>query len=327
MSDPAIRTESLSKTYSSGLFNRETVHALRDMSLTVRRGEIFGLLGPNGAGKTTLLKLLLGIAWPTTGRATLFGRATHDPQAREAVGYLPEKHRFPDFLTSDQMLHLYGRLSGVANADREARIPELLEQVDMTEWRHTKLKKFSKGMMQRVGLAQALLNEPELIFLDEPTDGVDPVGRREIRDILLWLHDQGKTIFLNSHLLSEVEKVCTRVAILNQGELVREGTIDELTATERVYELHTTRIPDAVLHQLGDRLRKGEPFETSTPPIVQYRLQVEGRADLNAVLDRLRSANVDLEAVQPLRRSLEDYFIDVVSPQATPPMTDETAAA
>lgn len=324
MPDAAIRTESLAKTYRSGLINRETVHALRDVSLTVRRGEIFGLLGPNGAGKTTLLKLLLGIAWPTTGRATLFGRPTHEPGARDPVGYLPEKHRFPDFLTSDQMLHLYGRLSGVTAAEREARIPELLKQVDMTEWRHTKLKKFSKGMMQRVGLAQALLSDPDLVFLDEPTDGVDPVGRREIRDILLWLHDQGKTIFLNSHLLSEVEKVCTRVAILNQGELVREGTIDELTATEQVYRLHTTRIPDAVLQQLGNRIRKGDPFETSTPSIVQYRLQVENRADLNAVLDRLRSANVDLEAVHPLRRSLEDYFIDVVSPQANGASVNET---
>jgi ABC-2 type transport system ATP-binding protein len=317
MPDAAIRTESISKTYRSGLFNREIVHALRDVSLTVQRGEIFGLLGPNGAGKTTLLKILLGIAWPTTGRATLFGRATHEPAAREHVGFLPEKHRFPNFLTSDQMLHLYGRLSGVSSDHRAARIPELLDQVDMTEWRHTKLKKFSKGMMQRVGLAQALLGDPDLVFLDEPTDGVDPVGRREIRDILLWLHDQGKTIFLNSHLLSEVEKVCTRVAILNRGELVREGTIDELTAMERVYTLHTTRIHDAVLDRLGDRIRPADPFETSTPAVVQYQLQVEDRADLNAVLDRLRSANVELDAVQPVRRSLEDYFIDVVSPPAS----------
>lgn len=314
MSDPAIRTEALSKTYRSGFINRETVRALRDVSLTVNRGEIFGLLGPNGAGKTTLLKILLGIAWPTSGRARLFGHATHEPAARRRVGYLPEKHRFPDFLTTDQMLHLYGRLSGVPPDERTARIPELLDQVDMTEWRQTKLKKFSKGMMQRVGLAQALLNDPDLIFLDEPTDGVDPVGRREIRDILLWLHDQGKTIFLNSHLLSEVEKVCTRVAILNKGELVRHGTIDELTAIERVYDIQSTRIPEPVLEGLDERIRPVEPFETSTPSIFRYRLQVNDRTDLNAALDRLRSADVELEAVEPVRRSLEDYFIDVVSP-------------
>jgi len=315
MPAPAIRTEALSKTYRSGIINRASVHALREVSLTVQRGEIFGLLGPNGAGKTTLLKMLLGIAWPTSGRARLFGHATHTPAARQQVGYLPEKHRFPDFLTTDQMLHLYGRLSGVSSDEREARIPELLDQVDMTEWRGTKLKKFSKGMMQRVGLAQALLNDPDLVFLDEPTDGVDPVGRREIRDILLWLHNQGKTIFLNSHLLSEVEKVCTRVAILNQGELVRLGTIDELTAMERLYDLQATRIPEPVLSALDDVLRPADAFETSQDAIFRYRLQVEDRADLNAVLDRLRGADVELEAVEPVRRSLEDYFIDVVSPQ------------
>jgi len=314
MPDAAIRTEALSKAYRSGLINREVVHALREVSLTVNRGEIFGLLGPNGAGKTTLLKILLGIAWPTSGRAMLFGHATHQPAARRTVGFLPEKHRFPDFLTTDQMLHLYGRLSGVPADEREARIPTLLDQVDMTEWQHTKLKKFSKGMMQRVGLAQALLHDPDLVFLDEPTDGVDPVGRREIRDLLLWLHDQGKTIFLNSHLLSEVEKVCTRVAILNNGELVRHGTIDELTAIERVYDLQSTAIPDATLRALSDRIRPADNFETSASSVFRYRLQVEDRADLNAVLDRLRSADVELDAVQPVRRSLEDYFIDVVSP-------------
>lgn len=324
MPDAAIRTESLSKTYRSGLIRRDTVHALRDVNLTVQRGEIFGLLGPNGAGKTTLLKILLGIAWPTTGRATLFGTSTQSAAARTAVGFLPEKHRFPSFLTTDQMLHLYGRLSGVPTAERSARIPDLLAQVNMTDWRHSKLKTFSKGMIQRVGIAQALLNDPDLVFLDEPTDGVDPVGRREIRDILLWLHEQGKTIFLNSHLLSEVEKVCTRVAILHRGELVRQGTIDELTAVERVYDVHATRIPDAVLDQLGNRLRPLEPFEAAAPSVFRYRLQADDRADLNAVLDRLRSAHVDLEAVHPVRRSLEDYFIDVVAPpgEGTNPETD-----
>lgn len=313
MPETAVRTESLSKTYRSGLVNRETVHALKDVTLQVECGEIFGLLGPNGAGKTTLLKILLGIAWPTTGRAQLFGQPTTQPAARARVGYLPEKHRFPDFLTSEQMLHLYGRLSGVPTTEREARIPELLEQVDMAEWRHTKLKKFSKGMMQRVGLAQALLNDPDLIFLDEPTDGVDPVGRREIRDILLWLHDQGKTIFLNSHLLSEVEKVCTRVAILHEGELVRHGTIDELTAVERVYDVVATAIPAAVLADLEDMLHPADQTETSNPDLFRYHVLADSRADLNAVLDRLRSEGVALEAVHPVRRSLEDYFIDVVS--------------
>lgn len=313
MPEAAVRTESLSKTYRSGIVAREAVRALKEVDLQVERGEIFGLLGPNGAGKTTLLKILLGIVRPSSGRATLFGRSTTRPEARARVGYLPEKHRFPDFLTSEQMLHLYGRLSGVPTAVREARIPQLLEQVDMSEWRHTKLKKFSKGMMQRVGLAQALLNDPDLLFLDEPTDGVDPVGRREIRDILLQLHEQGKTIFLNSHLLSEVEKICTRVAILNEGRLVRHGTIEALTAVERVYDVLATRIPEPVLADLGETLRPADREETNDPSIRRYQVLAESRAVLNAVLDRLRSASVELEAVHPVRRSLEDYFIDVVS--------------
>lgn len=316
MDEPAVQVDALSKTYRTGFFGRDAVRALRDVSLTVNTGEIFGLLGPNGAGKTTLLKILLGIAHASAGRAALFGRSVENPAARNQIGFLPEKHRFPDFLTAEQMLHLYGRLSGVPDERRTERIPELLEKVGMAQWRDTKIKKYSKGMMQRVGLAQALLNDPELVFLDEPTDGVDPVGRREIRDLLLWLHDEGKTVFLNSHLLSEVEKVCTRVAILNEGRLVRHGTIEELTATERVYDLLATPIPESIVTEAGDSLRWMEDNPPSDSGLRRYRLRAEDRSELNALLDRLRNAEVLIESVQPVRRTLEDYFIDVVGQKA-----------
>jgi ABC-2 type transport system ATP-binding protein len=313
MPEPAVYVESLSKTYTSGVLSRESVHALRDVTLTVQTGEIFGLLGPNGAGKTTLLKILLSIVRPTQGRATLFGQPVHDASARTQIGFLPEKHRFPDFMTADQMLRLYGRLSGVPPEASDERIPALLERVGMTKWRSTKIKKYSKGMLQRVGLAQALLNDPDIVFLDEPTDGVDPVGRRDIRDLLLWIHDQGKTVFLNSHLLSEVEKVCTRVAILNEGRLVRQGSVQELTAVERVYDLKATPVPEALLDEFGDMLQRSEGGPTGAGGLAQYRVLAEDRSALNAVLDRLRQHEVEVEAVQPVRRTLEDYFIDVVS--------------
>jgi ABC-2 type transport system ATP-binding protein len=282
------------------------------VSIDVPPGTIFGLLGPNGAGKTTLVKILLGVVYPSSGEARIFGTPSTDPAARQRLGFLPENHRFPEFLTARQMLNVYGQMSAVEKSEREARIPELLERVGLDHAADAKMKTFSKGMLQRAGLAQALLNEPDLLFLDEPTDGVDPVGRREIRDILVWLKDQGKTVFLNSHLLSEVEKVCTQVAILNKGELVRTGTVEELTAVEHAYDLTCTPVPGDVADALGDRL---EETGSSPDDLRRYRARPDDRADLNALIDRLRSAGVELESVQPLRQSLEDYFVDVVGVQ------------
>ena len=307
----AVDVRALSKTYRSP-FRRADVRALDGLSLQVAPGEIFGLLGPNGAGKTTLVKSLLGIVHPTSGAASLFGVPIGRPAARQRVGFLPEHHRFPPFLTAEAMLHLYGRLSGVEAATRKRQIPELLDRVRMEKWRGAKIKTFSKGMMQRVGLAQALLGDPDLLFLDEPTDGVDPVGRREIRDVLVELSRDGKTIFLNSHLLSEVEQVCTRVAILKNGQLVREGTVDELTAVEKVYELTATPLPDILLRRLGSVLT---PL-ANDPPLAdgrlrRYQITAPDLSDLNALLDGLRSEGVLIEAVRPLRRSLEDFFVEV----------------
>jgi len=317
MPSPAISVSDLSKTYRTGLFGTTGVEALDEVSLGVERGAIFGLLGPNGAGKTTLVKILLGLVHPSAGRVHLFDRPAQRPEARRRVGYLPESHRFPGFLTAEQTLQVYGRLADVPAPPRTDRISDLLALVGLDDRRDTKVKTFSKGMLQRLGIAQALLNDPDLLFLDEPTSGVDPVGRRDIRDLVLELRDQGTTVFLNSHLLSEVEKVCTRIAILRDGAIVRTGKIEELTAVERVYDLVSTPIPDSLHDDLP--LRPASDDVSSDPALRQYRVRAEDRADLNAFLDRLRSAGVEVDSLTPLRRSLEDYFIDVVDAADTVP--------
>ncbi len=316
MANPSIHVANLTKVYT-GAFSRNPVKALDNLNLTVEAGEIFGLLGPNGAGKTTLVKVLLSVVHPSAGEASLFGMPASLPAARKKIGFLPENHRFPEFLTPDQMLTLYGRLSGVSAKKCRSLIPGMLEMVNMSEWRHVKIKKFSKGMMQRVGIAQALMNDPELIFLDEPTDGVDPIGRREIRDVLLVLKDQGKTIFLNSHLLSEVEQTCTTVAILNKGKKIREGSVEDLTRVETHFDLKTTPIPASVWEQLSSRYSISviEPG-AGDGELAAYRIHDTDRAGLNKIIDELRQMGVEIEEVQPLRRSLEDRFVEEVREHA-----------
>ena len=309
---PALSVSSLSKTYRTGLLRRSTVRALDGISLAVKEGAIFGLLGPNGAGKTTLVKILLGLVRPSGGTARLFGRPAGTPAARHRIGFVPENHRFPGFFTATQTLHAYGRLADVPRAERNDRIPQLLDRLALDGRGDTKVKTFSKGMLQRLGLAQALLNEPDLLFLDEPTGGVDPVGRRAIRDIVLELRDEGKTIFLNSHLLSEVEKVCTQIAILRDGTLVRRGSVEELTAVDRVYDLVASPVPESLLNSPELPLGPAPDPSSSAADLKQYRVRADERATLNAVVDRLRSADVEIESITPLRQSLEDYFIDVV---------------
>lgn len=312
----AIAVDGVKKTYRSGLFRKNEVHALQGIDLALEPGRVFGLLGPNGAGKTTLVKILLGIVQPSAGNARLFGTSVTDYTARMRVGYLPEKHTFPELLTAHQMLQVYGRMGRVPAEQRNARIPDLLEKVGLADAADRKIGTFSKGMLQRVGLAQALLNDPDLLFLDEPTDGVDPVGRRAIRDLLVWLRDEGTTIFINSHLLSEVEKVCSEIAIMNKGKLVRQGAISELTAVEREYRLVCTPLPDGLPESARNRLAALE--DNSAPEGLHvWRASTETRADLNALIDALRAHDVEIEALDPVRRSLEDYFIDVVAAPAS----------
>ena len=317
MPDPlAVHTEGLAKTYGT----KAPVHALRPLTLSVGAGEVFGLLGPNGAGKTTLIKLLLGLARPTAGAAEILGVDVARPEARLPTGYLPEGHRFPPFVTGREALDLLARMHGVSAADRASRAPVLLDRVGLADAAARRVGTYSKGMLQRLGIAQALMNRPRVVFLDEPTDGVDPVGRREIRDLIEGLRAEGVTVFLNSHLLSEVERVCTRVAILDRGVLVREGTVEALTLQGRAWRVRSTPVPASVLARLGAAF---QPDTTETPvaapdtTLVRHVLTVPDRPALNAALDALRAAGVEVEAVEPLRQSLEDLFVDVVTQSAT----------
>ncbi len=302
----SIDVRQLEKVYASTKRGEPSVHALKPLTLRVAAGEIFGLLGPNGAGKTTMVKLLLGIVSPTSGSATIFDRRIGTVESKMIAGYLPENHRYPHYLTGEKVLRYFGHLSGIGGATLDRRIDELLELVNMSKWRQTRVKKYSKGMMQRLGLAQALINDPKVIFLDEPTDGVDPVGRKEIRGILDMLRDQGKTIFLNSHLLSEVEMVCDRVAILKGGEVIRLGTVPELTSARKLYRV------EAWSEQASQFARAVAPFSPKSVEGSTATLELDDLADLNRVLDRLRSEGILLNGFGPVRQTLEDLFINII---------------
>ena len=305
----AIQTAGLGKTYGG----RRPVRALKPLDLEVAAGETFGLLGPNGAGKTTLVKLLLGLAHPTEGSATLFGTPIAEAHARRPVGFLPEGHRFPPFLTGRDALDLFARMSGLEVARRASRSRELLSLVRLEDAADRRVGTYSKGMLQRLGIAQALMHRPRLVFLDEPTDGVDPVGRREIRTLIESLRDEGVTVFLNSHLLSEVERVCTRVAILTNGVMVRDGTVEDLTRQGRAWNVTSTPLPAATQSALEDAL--GEATERPDG-LVRTVVTLPDRAALGAALDRLRADGVEVEAIEPVRQSLEDLFVEVVTDAA-----------
>ncbi len=239
----ALDLRDVAKTYRSGLLGRSEVRALRGVEMRVHRGEIFGLLGPNGAGKSTLVKILMTVIRPSSCKGTMLGHPVGHKASLRRVGYLPEHHRFPEYLTAGQVLDYFGALSDVPRTDRRKRSGELLDLVGISKWADHKVKGFSKGMRQRLGIANALMMDPELVVLDEPTDGVDPVGRKEIRQVLTRLRDQGRTVFLNSHLLSELEMVCDRVAIMVQGLVTAQGTIDDLTRESRRYEIEVAPPP------------------------------------------------------------------------------------
>jgi ABC-2 type transport system ATP-binding protein len=275
------------------------------VSLRVERGTAFGLLGPNGAGKTTFVKMLLGVIRPTAGGARLFGYDARIPSSRRPAGYLPENHRFPTYLTGAGMLDFYAALSGMETRARRKRIPELLALVGIGKWANVRLKKYSKGMLQRLGLAQALMHSPSLLMLDEPSDGVDPIGRREIREILRSLEEKGVTIFINSHLLAEVELFCREVAILHQGRVALLGQVKELTAGKG-YRLSAAAVPDA----LADALRVRAAGFANKDGLFEF--QFTSREEVNEAVDLLRAERCPIEEVTRTSSTLEDVFMRTI---------------
>jgi ABC-2 type transport system ATP-binding protein len=302
---PVIEAEGLRKVYRSR-FGTRRVNALDRVDLSVGAGEVFGLLGPNGAGKTTTVKILLGLTRPTAGGARLFGIPVSDPESRRRVGYLPEGHRFPGYLTARQTLSIFGRMSGMARSAVAARVPDLLASVRLSDWADVKVKKFSKGMTQRLGLAAALVHDPDVLLLDEPTDGVDPVGRREIRDLLREEASRGRAILLNSHLLSEIELTCDRVAVLRRGRVAAHGRIADLTAQGSRYRMTASPVDETLLAAFRDT---GASVERVNGHIV---LGTRDLAHLNALVDALRARGALLTELSPVRSTLEDVFVDLV---------------
>ena len=281
------------------------MRAIDGVSLQVRRGTIFGLLGPNGAGKTTFVKTLLSAVRPTRGIAMIFGRDASQPESRRPIGYLPENHRFPTYFTGAGMLDFYASLSGVDAARRKKLIPEQLELVGLSQWATVRIGKYSKGMLQRLGLAQALIHSPSILILDEPTDGVDPVGRRQIREILAGFEAQGVTVFVNSHLLAEVETLCREVAILHKGKVALTGKMQELTAGKG-YRLTVAQPPEVLAQELRSR---------ATATAVRNGLvdfQFPSRELVNGAVDLLRAQNCEIEALTPTTSTLEEIFVRTV---------------
>ncbi|MFQ5596082.1 MAG: ABC transporter ATP-binding protein [Anaerolineae bacterium] len=294
-----IETLELRKVYGNTV-------AVDTLSLSVDQGEVFGFLGPNGAGKTTTVKMLLGLVWPTGGQARILDHAPGDPAVMGRVGFLPEHFRFHPWLTATDFLDLHGRLYGLSADQRQQRIPKLLERVGLADRAGTRLSEFSKGMSQRIGLAQALLNEPDLVFLDEPTSGLDPLGRREVRDMIRELRAAGVTIFLNSHLLSEVEITCDRVAIIKQGRVVRVGTLDELTRGAVEVEVRAGGLtPD-----LRAGLERWGRIAWADGSLLT--LAVEDEEVLPAIAGWLVEGGARLYSLSPRRLSLEELFVQIM---------------
>ena len=298
----AIEILGLEKTYTVGFWRRRLKRALLPLHLTVEEGEIFGFLGPNGAGKTTTLKIMMGLVFPTAGSARILGREWSDPEVKAQIGFLPEQPYFYDYLTAHELLNYYGQLSGVRAKARTQRVDEVLGRVGLTDVQGVQLRKFSKGMLQRVGIAQAILHDPKLVFFDEPMSGLDPLGRREVRDLMEQLKHQGKTVFFSTHILSDAESLCDRVAIIHKGELRGTGKIEELTSTtegkvEVVWQ--GTEIPASIkglgaeCHVTGETVRA-----------------VIGENQQDAAIDALRRERLKLISITPLRTSLEAYFVE-----------------
>ncbi len=299
MPDLAVTTQQLRKVYG-------TAPAVASLDLAVPTGEIFGFLGPNGAGKSTCVKMLLGLVFPTQGSGTLLGAPLGDHRIKARVGFLPEHFRFHEWLTAREFLDFHGQLYGMSGKQRRQRIAEVLAIVNLERAATQQLRTFSKGMLQRIGIAQALIHDPELIFLDEPTSALDPIGRRLVRDIIRRLKDEKKTVFLNSHLLSEVEAVCDRVAIIQRGEVVRDGTLDELLATQRLLDVQAQGLAEEVLAQVNSQ------WELTSLEGDRLTLALNDPGDVPNVVSLLVGGGASVHHVALRHESLEDLFVRTV---------------
>ena len=298
----AIEIAGLEKTYHVGFWRKRPKCALRPLHLSVEEGEIFGFLGPNGAGKTTTLKMLMGLVFPTSGSARILGMDINDPTVKAQIGFLPEQPYFYDYLTAQELLDYYGRLSGLAGKDLSQRVEKVLGRVGLPDVAGMQLRKFSKGMLQRVGIAQAILHEPKVVFFDEPMSGLDPMGRREVRDLMEQLKHEGKTVFFSTHILSDAEALCDRVAVIHLGELRALGSVAELTSgvqgkIEIIWEGTTVPVSVKTLgaecHVSGDTVRA---------------VLAEESQDL--ALDALRREGLHMISLVPVRTTLEQYFVE-----------------
>jgi ABC-2 type transport system ATP-binding protein len=304
---PAIEITNLTKDYEVGFFRKRRVRALDGLSLSIDPGQIFGFLGANGAGKTTTLKLLMRLIFPTTGSARILGHDISDVSMHQRIGYLPENPYFYDYLTAREFLDYCGEIFGLRAAERKKRTGDLLARVKLDEKRwDTQLRKFSKGMLQRVGLAQSLINDPEIVFLDEPMSGLDPVGRREVRDLIGSLRDEGKTVFMCSHILSDIEVLCDQVAILKRGRLAQVGYLDELRrATEGPNRMEVIATGTDV-----DQLKRHLPETEISPTPRGLRIEIGSENEIERVLAALRKAGGKIVSVQPIKQSLDELFVD-----------------
>jgi ABC-2 type transport system ATP-binding protein len=305
----ALSTFELTKDYAIGFWRKRPYRALDHLTLDVEQGEVFGFLGPNGAGKTTTLKLLMRLVFPTSGRAEILGRPVGDLAVKRRIGYLPENPYFYDHLTAEELLAYFAGLFGYSAAARRARASRLLDEVGIGAERRLQLRKFSKGMLQRVGIAQALINDPELVVFDEPMSGLDPLGRRDVRSLVLSLRDRGCTVFFSSHVLSDAEALCSRVAILAKGRLVASGRLTEMLAFRtRGWEMIVAGASDEVMAAVGAHARRVVRLGAG-----RYSLELPLEPPPERLLDQVTAGGAQLVSLNPIRDTLEDFFVEQVT--------------
>lgn len=297
----AIEIQGLSKSYAVGFWKKQIRPALKSLDLKVNTGETFGFLGPNGAGKTTTLKLLMGIIFPTAGSATILGKDSFDPEIKRKIGFLPEQPYFYDYLSAPELLDYYARLSGVPAGLRRQRISDLLGRVGLGDVGNKQLRKFSKGMLQRVGIAQAIVHDPEVVFMDEPMSGLDPLGRHEVRELIQQLKDQGKTIFFSTHILSDAETLCDRVAVIHKGELRGVGVVNDFRSSI-AEKTEVVWVGAAALPAVSQLILEHHVAGDTVRATIQS-------TNLDRVLEKLREQRARLISVTPVHRTLEEYFL------------------